>query len=60
MQARNLWSAIEPSGVSLQEDRMALDAIMSVVSMEMVASLAAKDSTLEVWNVVKERGVGSK
>jgi hypothetical protein len=60
MQAHNLWSAIEPGGVSLQEDRMALDAIMSVVPMEMVASLAAKDSTLEVWNAVKERDVGSK
>jgi hypothetical protein len=33
---------------------------MSVVPMEMVTSLAAKDSTLEMWNAVKERGVGSK
>ena len=55
MQARNLWDAIEPGGVSLQEDRMALDAITSAVPTEMVASLAAKDSALEAWNAVKER-----
>lgn len=60
MQARNLWDAIEPGSVSLQEDSMALDAITSVVPLEMVASLAAKDSALEAWNAVKERRVGSK
>jgi hypothetical protein len=54
-----MWNAIEPGGVSLQEDRMALDAIMSAVPTEMVASLAAKDSALEAWNVVKERRVSS-
>jgi hypothetical protein len=32
LQARNLWEAIEPGDVTLQEDRMALDAITSVVS----------------------------
>jgi hypothetical protein len=47
MQARSLWSAIEPGGVSMQEDRMALDAITSAVPTEMVASLAAKNSALE-------------
>jgi hypothetical protein len=59
MQARNLWDAIEPGGVSLQEDCMALDAITSVVPSEMVASLAAKATALEAWNAVKERRVGS-
>jgi hypothetical protein len=59
MQARSLWSAIEPGGVSMQEDRMALDAITSAVPTEMVASLAAKNSALEAWNAVKERRVGS-
>jgi hypothetical protein len=59
MQARNLWDAIEPGGVSLQEDRMALDAITSAVPSEMVASLAAKATALEAWNAVKERRVGS-
>jgi hypothetical protein len=31
LQARNLWEAIEPGDVTLQEDRMALDAITSAV-----------------------------
>jgi hypothetical protein len=59
MQARDLWEAIEPGGVPLKEDRMALDAITSVVPPEMVASLAAKDTALEAWNAVKERRVWS-
>jgi hypothetical protein len=37
---------------------VAFDAITSVV--EMVASLAAKDSALEAWNVVKERRIGNE
>jgi hypothetical protein len=31
LQARNFWEAIEPGDVTLQEDRMALDAITSAV-----------------------------
>jgi hypothetical protein len=59
MEARDLWEAIEPGGVSLRVDRMALDAITSAVPPEMVASLAAKDSALEAWKAVKERRIGS-
>jgi hypothetical protein len=59
MQARDLWEAIEPGGVPLKEDRMALDAITSAVPPEMVASLVAKDTALEAWNAVKERRIGS-
>jgi hypothetical protein len=59
MQARNLWDAIEPGGVSLQADRMVLDAITSAVPSEMVASLAVKATALEAWKVVKERRIGS-
>ncbi|CAO2038680.1 unnamed protein product [Urochloa humidicola] len=59
MQARNLWGAIEPGGVSLQKDRMALDAITSAVPSEMVASLAAKATALKAWNAVRDRRVGS-
>jgi hypothetical protein len=59
MEARDLWEAIEPGGVSLRVDRMALNAIMSVVPPEMVASLAAKDSALEAWKAVKERWIVS-
>jgi hypothetical protein len=30
LQARNLWEAIEPGDITLQEDRMALDIITNV------------------------------
>ncbi|CAN6234641.1 unnamed protein product [Urochloa humidicola] len=60
MQARNLWEAIEPGGVLVQEDRMALDAIMSAVPVEMVASLAAKETALEAWKAVKTMRIGSE
>jgi hypothetical protein len=59
MQACNLWDAIEPGGVSLQEDRMALDAITSAMPSEMVALLVAKETALEAWNAVKNRRIGS-
>ena len=44
MQAHHMWEAIDPSGMSFHEDRMALDATTSAVLEEMVASLAAKQS----------------
>jgi hypothetical protein len=60
MQANNIWDAIEfPELVSVQEDRLALDAITSAVPAEMVAALAAKESAPEAWNAVKSRCVGS-
>jgi hypothetical protein len=60
MKARHLWQAIEPGGVSEHEDCQALDAITSVVPMEMVASLAAKQTALEAWNAVGDRRIGSE
>jgi hypothetical protein len=53
LQARNLWEAIEPGDVTLQEDLMALDAITSAVSQEMLASLAVKATTAEAWEAVR-------
>jgi hypothetical protein len=47
LQVRNLWEAIEPEDVTLQEDRMALDAITSAVPQEMLASLAVKATAAE-------------
>lgn len=37
-----------------------MDAITSAVRFEMVAALAAKDTTLEVWNSVKDMRIGSE
>jgi hypothetical protein len=54
MQARNLLDAIETEDVTLQEDRMALDAITSVVPQEMLALLAVKKSVVVTPRSEKE------
>lgn len=59
MKARDLWGAIEPGSVSVQEDCLALDVITSVVPADMVVSLAVKDTALEACNTVKSMRVGS-
>jgi acetyl-CoA carboxylase alpha subunit len=60
LQARDLWEAIEPGGVPLKGDRMALNAITSTVPPEMVSSLAAKDTALEAWMAVKQMRIRSE
>jgi hypothetical protein len=60
LQARNLWEAIESGDVTLQEDRMALDAITNAVPQEMLASLAVKATTAEAWEAVRSLRIGSE
>jgi hypothetical protein len=60
LQARNLWEAIEPGDVTLQEDRMTLDAITSAVPQEMLASLAVKVTAAEAWEVVRSLRIGNE
>jgi hypothetical protein len=60
LQATNLWEAIEPGDVTLQEDRMALDAITSAVPQEMLASLAVKATATEAWEAVRSFQIGSE
>jgi hypothetical protein len=60
LQERNLWEAIEPGDVTLQEDRMALDAITSTVPQEMLASLAVKATAVEAWEVVMSLRIGNE
>jgi hypothetical protein len=60
LQAMNLWEAIEPGDVTLQEDRMAFDAITSVVPPEMLASLAVKVTAAEAWEAVRSLRIGSE
>jgi hypothetical protein len=60
LQARDLWEAIKPGDVTLQEDRMALDAITSAVPQEMLASLAVKATAAEVWEAVRSLWIGSE
>jgi hypothetical protein len=60
LQARNLWEAIQPGDVTLQEDRMALDVITNAVPQEMLASLAVKDTTTKAWEAVRSLRIDSK
>ncbi|CAO2187349.1 unnamed protein product [Urochloa humidicola] len=59
LKARNLWEAIDPGYVTVQEDMLALDAITSAVPQDMVSSLVGKETALEAWNAVKSMRVGS-
>jgi hypothetical protein len=60
LQARNLWEVIGPRDVTLQEDRMVLDAITSMVPQEMLASLAVKVTAAEAWEAVRSLRIGSE
>jgi hypothetical protein len=42
-----MWIIVDLEDIEFQVDRMALDAICSVVSPEMVTTLATKDTTME-------------
>jgi hypothetical protein len=60
LQARNLWEAIKPEDVTLQEDRMTLEATTSAVPQEMLASLAVKATAAEAWEAVRSLQIGSE
>jgi hypothetical protein len=74
LEARGLWSAIEPGDGEFQVDRMALDAICSVVPPEMITVLATKDSVppemitvlatkdsaMEAWESIKTMRIGDE
>jgi hypothetical protein len=60
LQVRNLWEAIEPGDVTLQEDQMTLDAITSAVPQEMLASLAVKATATEAWEAARSLRIGSE
>jgi hypothetical protein len=47
LEACGLWVAVDPGGAEFQVDRMALDAICSMVPPKMITVLATKDTTLE-------------
>jgi hypothetical protein len=60
LEARDLWSAIESGDGEFQVDRMALDAICSVVPPEMITVLATKDSAMEAWESIKTMRIGDE
>jgi hypothetical protein len=58
MEARELWGAVNPGSAEFQVDRMALDAICSVVPPEMITTLATKETALEAWESIKTMQIG--
>jgi hypothetical protein len=58
LEARGLWGAVDPGGADFQVDRMALDAICSVVPPEMITALATKETTSEAWESIRTMRVG--
>jgi hypothetical protein len=60
LQVRNLWEAIEPGDVTLQEDWMALNANTSAVPQEMLASLVVKATAVKAWEALRSLRIGSE
>jgi hypothetical protein len=60
LEARGLWSAVDPGNAEFQVDRMTLDAICSAVPPEMVTSLAMKDMAMEAWESIKTMCIGDE
>ena len=60
LEAKCLWGAIEPGGVAIErhEDRMALDAICSVVPSEMISTLVVKEFAKEAWESIHVMRIG--
>jgi hypothetical protein len=52
LKARGLWVTIDKGSIDPLEDKMALDALVSTVMSEMVATMADKDMVKEAWDVI--------
>jgi hypothetical protein len=53
-----MWSIADPGDIEFQVDRMALDAICSAVSLEMVITLAMKDTAMEALENINTMQLG--
>jgi hypothetical protein len=53
-----MWIIVDLEDIEFQVDRMALDAICSAVSPEMVTTLATKDTTMEASDNIKTMQIG--
>jgi hypothetical protein len=58
LKVRGLWNAVESGGDDVQEDLIALDALLSVVPSEMAATMASKKSAKEAWDAIKTLRIG--
>jgi hypothetical protein len=52
LKAHGLWVTIDKGGVDPQEDMMTLDALVSAVLSEMVATVADKRTVKEAWDAI--------
>jgi hypothetical protein len=55
-----LWGAVDPGDAEFHVDRMVLDVICGTVPPEMVALLAMKGTTMEVWESIKMMRIGDE
>jgi uncharacterized membrane protein YgcG len=58
LKARGLWVTVEKGEADPQEDTMALDALVSSVPPEMVATVAKKKTAKEAWDAIATMHVG--
>jgi hypothetical protein len=58
LQVRGLWEAVEEDDVDYQEDRMALEALLSAVPLEMFQPLAMKKTAKEAWAAIRSLHAG--
>jgi hypothetical protein len=58
LEAHGLWGVVDPGDAEYQVDRIALDAICSAISVEMITTFATKDSTMEAWESIKMMRIG--
>jgi hypothetical protein len=59
LQVRHLWDIIDTGEGEYDDDRMALEAILWAVPMEMIPMLAVKETTKEAWDAIKTIRVGA-
>jgi hypothetical protein len=58
LKARGLWVVVEKGEADPLEDMMALDALVSVVPPEMVATVAKKKTMKEAWDAIATMRMG--
>lgn len=60
LEARGLWDAAEFGDANRQEDRMAVDAILSAIPAEMIRPVGEKKMAKEAWEFIKTMNIGSE
>jgi hypothetical protein len=58
LQVWQLWEAAEFSDVEFPDDRLALDALLTSVPLEMVSSLADKPTAKDAWDSIAASCIG--